>query len=179
MRIADNYQSMGFGLSYADKVETTCRFLIKACGHALFSAKEPIQIDRILFDGNAHHEDGIDPHRLTKGFERDLRSYVRLGPGFAIDDIGRRHRDESSRLAIDFADNVVSGWRSIISGCTDTSHITAPLKDILQRAQGSMLHVNKHSRWFRRLLFSEFMIMDEKPAFPNMFRPDEQQGCLF
>ena len=174
LKIADNFQNMS-GMNYARKVETTCRFLLKGCCHGMFDGKNKIEINKLFFDGDKHHNGHIDLATICKGY---LRNYCCLSPNISLDSTQINQRDDNSKLLINFVDNIVGAFVSLLNNENKHSEYIHPLNNIYKRLIENKIFSNVNGRWYKSISFSEFKIKDDEINFPDIFR-NKRQKTLF
>lgn len=160
---------------YSKKVEVTYRFIFKSCCHSMFNELNPILISKLYFDGQEHHKNGYDLKNLIKG---DLRDYVTIKQGNIIDARTRKERDSESGMMIDFVDNIIGAFHSLINGNNNNNHITLPIADIYKNIKDDLLFKNKNSRWYKSITCSKCDVINDEIKFPNLFQNENQLKLL-
>ena len=171
LKIEDLYNSLDYFKNYRKKVETTFRFIVKGCCHGMFDRNNPIRLDKFYFDGEKHYKGKIDLKRLIKG---EWRSYCDIKKNIPIDARTMKNRKDETKLVMNFVDNIVGGWRTLLSHEEDPNQVLFPLKEIYKRARENKIFTNPNGRWYKSISFSEFCVVDNHPKFPNLFRNPNQ-----
>ena len=174
LKIEDNFQSLQFD-TYEKKVETTLRFVLKGCCHSMFNTENPIEIVGFYFDGNEHHGGSINLARILSG---EFRPYCRISDNITVDARHVRDRHDDTKLVINFVDNIVGAWRSLLSGEIDEKDILNPLRPICERAKMKKIFSNPNGRWHKSIYLSELKIEDGIIEFPDIFLSSAQQSLF-
>ena len=175
LRIEDNMQSLYFD-SYAKKVETTLRFLLKGCCHGMFDDLNTIEIMSLYFDGNEHHVGGFDIPHILKG---DFRPYCKVPTTVNIDARQIKDRNDDTKLIMNLVDNVVGAIVAVINEHKDENMVLYPLREIHKRVVENMIFTNKNSKWYKSISVSEFKLVDDQITFPSIYRSPDQGVLIF
>jgi len=173
LRIKDNMNSMYFD-TYAKKVETTFRFVLKSCCHSMFNNENPIEIIKFYFDGDEHHGKKIDISNLIKG---EVKEHIKINKNIDIDSRQINQRDDDTKILMNFVDNIIGSCRSILNDESDENNALFPLREIHERLKDNLLILNENSEWYKSISFSDLVIENENISFPDIFR-NPQQGTL-
>lgn len=175
LKIEDNMNGLSYFNSYSKKVETTLRFVLKGCCHGMFKDNpEGIELTNFYFDGNEHHGNEIDLNRVLAG---DFRDYCKISNTLTLDDRGMKHRNDDSKLMINFVDNILGSWRTLIQNQYHKDMVD-PIVGIQDKILENKIFSNSNSEYFKSISLSEFSINNDKIQFPNIFR-DKKQSSLF
>ncbi len=139
-RELDNLRTLSNSMDLGAKVETTFRIGLKGGLHFLGSDDDPINIERIHFDGHAHYYRNVDIKRIRDRLN-GLRSYVSISTrDDLIDDRPSNHQQSDSQLfddcqLIQLTDLLLGSFRSQLSTCKKPEHksLSYPAKVILKR----------------------------------------------
>lgn len=174
LKIADNMEAMYFD-TYAKKVETTFRFLLKACCHSMFDKDNPIEISKFYFDGDEHHTGKINMSTILKG---EFRDYCKLSNPIIVDSRQIKKRNDDTKLMICFIDNIVGSWRALLEEDNDKNQILYSIKGIHKRVKEGKIYSNINSAWYKSISLSEFYIENNEIKFHDMFRNPEQKSLF-
>jgi len=160
-REIDDHAKMSDRLDYAGKVETTFRIGLKGGLHFLGSAKEPIRVEKIHFDGHKHYRRHVDRDRIV-GRLTGLRQYCSVAdfPDL-IDDRSSDHRRVDCQKYADcqllqLTDLLVGCFRTALMGPTRAIHaeLARPVKAIVER-YGKGYARMRYSRWLDSFCMSQ------------------------
>ena len=150
----DNHKQMAFYPDHASKIETTFRMGLKGGIHYLGSEEEPINIEKMHFDGHEHLRRHIDKTRIV-GRLHDLRNYCSIASSSddLIDDRCSDHRKTDSQepgdcQLLQLTDLLIGCSRTLLGqGTRDIHHqLARPIRAIMQRYREGYARM-KNSRW--------------------------------
>jgi hypothetical protein len=172
LRLTEN-EERDYFISNSKKIETTLRYILKGCCHAMFSKIRPIEITKLYFDGDQHHECNIDLNTILNG---NFREYCKISNDITCDTRHMSERNDDTKLIMNLVDNVTGAWRSIINKEKGKHKVTRPLHDLVERVIANKIYVNKNSRWYRSINLSDLRINGiGNIEFLNIFRNSDQQ----
>jgi hypothetical protein len=165
-REKDNHQKMQLLDRYAQCVETTFRMGLKGGLHYLSTDKNPIHITALHFDGNEHHDSGIDKERVI-GRLKGLKACCSvLDAEDVIDDrsgnhtrTDAQHYDDCQLLQL--TDLLVGSFRTFLGECTRPVHKTLcysarlPIEAFSRNRAGFL-----KSRWYGAISMSQCELCD-------------------
>jgi len=160
-RERDNLKEMSDILDYGGKVETTMRMGLKGGIHFLGDENNPININRIHFDGHEHYQRNVDPERLIERFT-DMRSYCSISNSEnIIDDRSSKHDQDNSQdyddcQLLQLTDVMVGSFRYLLTPESNEVYheLTMPAKKIVERYLKGKARM-QNSRWNNSISISE------------------------
>jgi len=176
LKIEDNMKSLHFD-TYAKKVEKTFNFILKSCCHSMFDKNNPIEIVKFYFDGDEHYNG--EKINVNKLFSGSLREYVKISDNVEIDTRQIKDRNDDTKILINFVDNIIGAWRSLLNNESDKYQATLPIKEIHKRVKENKIFSNKNGRWYKSISISEFQVIDDKVDFPCIFRDKKNMSLFF
>jgi hypothetical protein len=124
----------------------------------------------------------VNKERIIKNLESEFKPYCSIDPYFEVDDRSIRHRNDDSFIMMNFADNIVSAWRCLISETYSNpaqKEVVQELRALWERWGGGEIHKNRNGRWFRCLSLSECWIEDGRWKFEELSAPQVGEAMSF
>lgn len=173
-REKDNHSTMAYLDRYAQKVETTFRMGFKGGMNFIFSGAQSIHVKRFHFDGNEHHDGGVDRDRIV-GRLYGLKDTVTVTTEEdIIDDRSSDHTREDSQSYDDcqllqLTDLLVGSFRTFLGECTNNNHselarpVRLPIEAFMRGYSGF-----KNSRWYGSFYMSQCEIKNQQWVFSEL-----------
>ena len=170
-REKQNHEKMELIGPYAKKVETTFRMGLKGGLNYLSSEDQKIRIIKMHFDGNKHHNGGIDRDRVIGRLNGLNESCSIKNAEDMIDDrCGDHNRGDSQEYGdcqlLQLTDLLVGSFRTLLGECTKDIHkklakpVGFPIEAFLRPYKGFM-----NSRWFGSFCMSQCEIIEDRWVF--------------
>ena len=179
-RERDSHDKLANYRDYGAKMETTFRFGLKGGLHFLGSDEEPIEIEKIHFDGHEHIQRHLDKSRIIDRLG-GLREYCSISPrDDLIDDRSSNHNKSESQEYDDcqflqLTDLLIGTFRTVFGHRTRQIHseLAKPIRllaEVYERHPAG----KKHSRWHNSFALSQCYLEDELWKFEGLVR---EQNC--
>jgi len=173
-REKDNHQKMQLLDRYADRVETTFRMGLKGGLNFLSTDDQPIHVTKMHFDGNEHHDSGIDRARIVGRLSGLKQSCSVLDADDLIDDRSGNHTRDGAQhyddcQLIQLTDLLVGSFRTFLGECTRDEHKTLcysarlPIEAFSRNPAGF-----RNSRWYGSVCMSQCELVNGNWVFSTL-----------